>query len=527
MNKRMWCAVMAAAAIAGLVQGAELQRNWNPAANPHNDPNIPYAWWTDPNNWAGGSVPEGGPNNELGDADHYKVQFYNNNAKDCYLATRKMVGHLVVGDGGVNPGILHLLAGAEMYAGYRPDGSKTWTGCGFSGQGAGIVVHEGALLDCLDHLWIAHNDNASGGLVVDGGTVVVHQMFGMNFDGKTTTSGYCQVKNGGLLHLMNWNNSQSIQGNMNLDIEKGTVIIRYWRLDLTNPCDPGVCAQDGRITGYKNAKFDKKINVEGGDVNNAQNDIINNVVFTWDAANNQTILTAVHPMQPAPDIDEIIPIGDVTFEWNNWEPNMPGESVSVEILIGTDPEAMSVAATLDVTGQARSSTVLTISAPGTYYWRVDTNNGAYHEGDVFTFEATANLPPKVDAGSGFITWVGQPVQLDATVTDENIPMLTWTVEPDDGMVSFSDNHIEDPVVTAAAEGTYTLTLTADDGFNPVVRDTTILDVYADSCAAARRNGTGTVYSTDVVADCVIDLEDLAEVASDWLVDYNLTGPIVR
>jgi len=203
---------MAAAAIAGLVQGAELSRNWNPAANPHNDPNIPYAWWTDPNNWAGGSVPEGGPNNELGDADYYKVQFFNNNAKDCYLATKKMVGHLVVGDGGVNPGILHLLAGAEMYAGYKPDGGKIWTGCGFSGQGAGIVVHEGALLDCLDHLWIAHNDNASGGLVVDGGTVVVHEMFGMNFDGKTTTSGYCQVKNGGLLHLMNWNNSQSIRG---------------------------------------------------------------------------------------------------------------------------------------------------------------------------------------------------------------------------------------------------------------------------------------------------------------------------
>ena len=58
-----------------------------------------------------------------------------------------------------------------------------------------------------------------------------------------TIEWYCNVKDG-LLHLMNWNNNQSIRGNnMNMNIEKGTVIIRYWRLDLVNSCDPGICAR--------------------------------------------------------------------------------------------------------------------------------------------------------------------------------------------------------------------------------------------------------------------------------------------
>lgn len=357
--------------------------------------------------------------------------------------------------------------------------------------------------------------------------VIVREMFGIIFDNRTSTEGRVQVKKG-LLSLANWNNNQSIRGNSNLDIEKGKVIIRYWRLDLANTCDPGRCAQDGRITGYKNAKFDKKINVEGGNPNNAQNDIINNVVFTWDAANNQTILTAIHPVQPSPALDAIVSMGDVTLEWNNWDPNKPGDQIVVDIWLGTEPNKLSpnytkVVSGLNVTGQARSSVILNVPAAGTYYWQVDTNNGVEQEDDIFTFEATDNLPPAVDAGPGFITWVGQPVQLNAAVTDENTPVLSWTSAPA-ANASFSNAAVEDPTAVFAAVGTYTLTLTADDGFNPPVSDTLIVNVYGDACEAAR-TGTNNRPATDIVVDCVIDLEDFAQIASNWLLDYALAAPV--
>lgn len=535
MRKNVWYLVTVVGAMMALTHAATEQSTaWNPGANPANDPNSTFAWWTDAANWTG-TIPEGGPDNlTSGDGVFYKVQFYNSGAKDCYLNTKKTVGHLVAGDGGVNPGILHLLPGAELYAGYKSDGGKVWTGCGFGGQGGGIVVHKGALLDTYDHLWIAHNENAEGGLTVDGGTVICHEMFGMNFDGKATTKGYCNVKDG-LLHLMNWNNTQSIRGrseNMNMDIEKGTVIIRYWRLDLVNACDPGICAQDGRITGYKNANFDKKINVEGGAANNAQNDIINNVKFSWDAANNQTILTAIHPVQPEPYFDETLQIGDVTLEWNNWDPNHAEASVLVDVWFGTEPNKLGTSFTkvvsgADVTGMARSSFVVNAPLVGTYYWQVDTYNGAseVHEGDVFSFNATNDLPPVVDAGSGYITWIGEPVTMNATVTDEASPALTWTSAPIEN-VTFSDAGIEDSSVTFAATGTYTLTLTANDGFNPAVSDTVLVTVYADACSAAR-DGTNNRPATDILVDCIIDINDFAELASQWLVDYALTVPVTN
>jgi len=532
MRKNTWYIVMLVAVAVSLTQAAEISTNWNPAANPANDPNAAFALWTDAANWSG-TIPAGGPNsNELGDANHYKVQFFNSGAKDCVLDTRRVAGHLVVGDGGVNPGTLHLVSGAELLAGYKSDGGAVWTGVGFSGQGGKVIVDKGASMTTKDHLWIAHNDNAYGGLVINGGTVTCNQMFGMNFDGKTTTTGYVEL-NDGILHLMNWHDQQSIRGNqMNIDIEKGSLIIRYWRLqDRTGfVCDPAVCARDGRITGYKDATFDKKINFESGPVDNVQNDIINNVKFTWDAANNQTVITAIHPVQPVPYLDEALQIGDVTLEWNNWDPNKVGDSVLVDVWFGTEPNKLGssytkVLAGADVTGLARSSFVVNASLVGTYYWQVDTYNGAseVHEGDVFSFEATNDLPPVVDAGLGFITWIGQPVSLNATVTDEASPTLTWTSEPA-ANVTFSDAGIEDTTATFGAMGTYTLTLTANDGFNAPVSDTTVVTVYADACSAAR-DGTNNRPATDILVDCTIDINDFAELAADWLVDYALAAPI--
>jgi hypothetical protein len=135
---------------------------------------------------------------------------------------------------------------------------------------------------------------------------------------------------------------------------------------------------------------------------------------------------------------------------------------------------------------------------------------------------TAAVSSEVEAGTGFITWIGEPVLLDASVSGGASPTLTWTYSPMDGKVTFSNASVEDPTVTFAATGTYTLTLSTNYGFH----DTTTVHVYANACLAAR-DGMKNRPATDLVADCIIDLKDLAEIAENWMEDYALTAPAAK
>lgn len=515
MRTKIGYFVLTVCVMAALVQAAEITTVWNPAANPSYDPNTASAMWTDAANWTG-TVPEGGPNsNEKGDSDYYKVVFNVAGAKECVLDAKRTAGHLVMGDWGYGS-VLRLVDGAELHAGCKqgilPDGTgeKVWTAVGW-GADATLIVEKGAYMTTYDHLWVCLPNNTNnpyyGTVVIDGGTLYVQQMFGLNWDNQANSYAQCTVKSG-TLKLAQFV-SQSIRANSNLDIETGKVVMSGDRTGAVNPM-----VADGRITAFKTAKFDKP-----GTVTVFRN-------FSTDT----TDLTAIHPVQPAPYLDETIQIGDITLEWNNWDPNRVGDSVLVDVWFGTDPNKLGtsytkVVAGADVTGLARSSFVVNAPLVGTYYWQVDTSNGAstVQEGDVFSFEATNDLPPVVDAGLGFISWIGEPVSLNATVTDEAMPTLTWTSEPAEN-VSFSDAGVEDPTVTFAATGTYTLTLTANDGFNAPVSDTTVVTVYADACSAAR-DGTNNRPATDILVDCTVDINDFAELAADWLIDYALTAPI--
>ena len=71
------------------------------------------------------------------------------------------------------------------------------------------------------------------------------------------------------------------------------------------------------------------------------------------------------------------------------------------------------------------------------------------------------------------------VNLDATVTDpESDPTsLSWSVTSGTpSNVSFDDTTTEDPVVTISGNGTYILTLSADDTYNTAVTDTVTINV---------------------------------------------------
>ena len=62
-----------------------------------------------------------------------------------------------------------------------------------------------------------------------------------------------------------------------------------------------------------------------------------------------------------------------------------------------------------------------------------------------------------------------------------------------------------------------------EGYLPVF-DTMAIDVYDTPCLAAIEAGLDVLDLTDINVDCITDLEDLAETALTWLVDYELTEP---
>ena len=144
--------------------------------------------------------------------------------------------------------------------------------------------------------------------------------------------------------------------------------------------------------------------------------------------------------------------------------------------------------------------------------------------------------PSVDAGVDMVTWSGQAVQLDPNVVnnDTEVPQrplsYAWSAEPPDG-VEFSDPAALAPTVTItkATDNPSVVTLTLAvtlEGKDPVT-DTMTIDVYDDACLAALDLGLAVIDPTDLDENCITNFEDIAVMATTWLVDYTLTEPVAK
>jgi hypothetical protein len=139
-----------------------------------------------------------------------------------------------------------------------------------------------------------------------------------------------------------------------------------------------------------------------------------------------------------------------------------------------------------------------------------------------------DLPPSsVDAGDDMITWSGQAVQLDPNVVGEPLTYV-WRADPNDG-VEFSDPNVPDPNVTitkTAPTGdaaTVKLTLVVNDEYE----GTMTIDVYDDACQAAIGKGLAADNPGDFDGNCITSFADLAVMATKWLNDTGLTGPVAK
>ncbi|MBC8378850.1 MAG: hypothetical protein H8E62_06735 [Planctomycetes bacterium] len=183
--------------------------------------------------------------------------------------------------------------------------------------------------------------------------------------------------------------------------------------------------------------------------------------------------------------------------------------------------------TLTVDGGLESATVSLLDDKY-YYWAVHVDAG---QGYVWDFQ-TLDSPPTVAAGDDqYLLTTGSPMvlSLDATVTDDGTPTITWTdisnagdMDPDT-VVTINSASTEDTTVTltngvsGAVTGWYQFQITVDDGINPAETDTVAIGVYptcADAAAADPADGWASVG--DIDGDCKANLTDFALFAAAWL-----------
>jgi hypothetical protein len=159
----------------------------------------------------------------------------------------------------------------------------------------------------------------------------------------------------------------------------------------------------------------------------------------------------------------------------------------------------------------------------------------YHEIDVFG-AVTDNDPerPDVDAGFDMITWSGQGVLLAPTVVNNSDPVtdLTyfWSADPATGVAFDPNEFVQAPTVTITKAtnnpSVVTLTLAVNNvgSGKADVTDTMDIYVYDNACLAA---AVTTYDPGDFNKDCIVNLIDFSILASKWLGNYTLIGPVAK
>jgi len=189
-------------------------------------------------------------------------------------------------------------------------------------------------------------------------------------------------------------------------------------------------------------------------------------------------------------------------------------------------------------GQGKSSSTTE------WIWRTWTGAPATNELNMYALSAPLVIVgqtdpniPDVDAGAEVITWSGQGVPLDPNVvekagSDWTYLTYAWSANPDDG-VEFSYPNALAPTVTITKATdnpsivTLTLAVNNEGRLEPAVEDTMTIDVYDDSCLAAKAAGTVELDPTDFDGNCITNFEDFAVMATTWLYDYTLTEPVAK
>jgi hypothetical protein len=173
-----------------------------------------------------------------------------------------------------------------------------------------------------------------------------------------------------------------------------------------------------------------------------------------------------------------------------------------------------------------------------YFWAVDESLGASGPtdgdniilGSTWSFE-TEKSGPEVDAGSSIVTWLKAgttTVDLNGTVTDStgDVTAIQWSAvaSPLGSTVNIANNSVAATTATLAETGRYVLELHAIDATQQEDSDRIEINVYADSCEAAKNDPNSYIAPLyDFNDDCRVYFKDFAMFAQAWLQDESLTS----
>jgi hypothetical protein len=263
---------------------------WAPADIATDSGGNSYAFFNDTNNWSLGYAPFDPDTNV---ANTFVNAAFNDAAGaiiPCVVTNDTEVGQLMCGFSGF--GELVITNGANFRAGFS---YGQWTGIGFVGSGSGtLVVAKGSSFTCASHLWVGQGAT-QGTVIIDGGTISIPNpgsQLGVAWNGTGGTS-YITLTNGGKLYLSTWasstlgapGNTTGAKGIMNLADNGCTVII-------TNNYTSyfAVLTNNAQLLAY------------GGQ---------GTIAWTYNAAQNITIISAVAPVNPHTPIISAQPASEI------------------------------------------------------------------------------------------------------------------------------------------------------------------------------------------------------------------------
>jgi hypothetical protein len=285
-----------------------------------------------------------------------------------------------------------------------------------------------------------------------------------------------------------------------------------------------------------------KLILDGNDIDKVQKFIDDGWIKAYDGKGKinmdynvtnegKTTLTATALLDPVPADGATIAPGEVTLSWTMLDPLLPGDPVTVDVYFTDDLDALlyftDPASITLISNQDATSVTVQTQSKTRYYWAVDSY--VFPEvadyGPIFSFYVD-NLAPRVDVGADIATWLeggSRTGSLDATVTDEEATTVQWSLisEPNEGTAVIENVNAEDTNITLSAVGEYVLELVATDG-EYSGSDTVTINVYNDSCEAAKSLPDYVPIIGDLNGDCKVDETDMALLEENWLKENSLT-----
>ena len=369
---------------------------------------------------------------------------------------------------------------------------------GASGEGT-FNVNSGT----VNVTWLKVGNRGSGTLNVTGGTVNATNT--LRIPGEGGGTGHVNL-DGGIITTSTLKMGDPEGSVATIDVKAGTLIINGDKVSTVQEY-----IDNGWITAFNgNGRLE----------------------LGYDVAKGETTLKAIpFLVSPNPVDGSTVSVSLDQLQWTLPEPSLPGGVVTCDVYFGTDGAVTDNPKILN--RETVESVSVTLATLTTYYWAIDVYDSSIsttepsHLSAMFTFD-TMNQPPSVDAGADIVTLLQEDVRtgnLDATVIDDGLlnPItVQWTVvsEPNEGAVVIETANAEDTSISLTALGEYVLQLEAFDG-ESTVSDTVTINVYADSCEAARAMPGYQLLVGDLNGDCRVDDVDLALLQENWLADNSL------